>query len=202
MTEQTVSRAKNARPLLIIIAIAILATIVPYIMYYTGFGIPEATTNEGILVRDPVVMTEFEFQTEGGSPWALAEQEPKFRLMIPVAGACDDACRETLYITRQVRTRLAGDREQLERVFVQLGEGERADFKQYLSEEHPDLIYLRGDAEQWREAFDARPELPANFDGEAYYVLHRYGALGLAYGPQHSGNQLLDDLEFLIKTSN
>lgn len=202
MTENTASSGNNAKPLLIIIAIAVLTTLVPYIMYYTGIGIPGSTTNEGTLVSDPVVMTDFTFRSEAGLPWVLADQEPKFRLMIPVLGECDEACRDTLYVTRQVRTRLSGDSEQLERVFVQLGAPDDQGFHEYLATEHPDLVYLRGDEHEWRQAFEARPELSGDFDGLDYYVLHRYGALGLAYNQEHTGNQLLEDLEFLIKTSN
>jgi hypothetical protein len=171
-------------------------------MYYTGIGVPQSTTNEGILVSDPVVVTDFSFRDGAGQPWDLAEQQPKFRFMIPVRGECGEACRETLYLTRQVRTRLAEDRDQLQRIFVQLGDAGSGSFRQYLAAEHPDLTYLDGDSDEWREVLAARPELSGNLSGREYYLLHRYGALGLAYNQEHTGNQLLDDLEFLIKTSN
>lgn len=202
MTEQKASAAKSISPLLLIVAIALLATLVPYLMYYTGVGIPQSTTNHGILVSEPVVMTDFSFRDSWGNPWILADQEPKFRLMIPVMGDCDEVCRETLYTTRQVRIRLAEDRDQLQRIFVQLGEADDDSFGEYLAQEHPDLKYLEGDEREWREAFAQRPELSPELSGSELYLLHRYGALGLAYNQQHTGNQLLDDVEFLIKTSN
>lgn len=200
MTESQPKRTN--RPLLIIIAIAVLTTAIPYLMYYTGLGVPAETTNQGILVQEPFVLSEFEFRDEAGQAWALNEQNPKFRLILPVRGPCDESCRETLYLTRQVHTRLSKDAEQLERVYVQLGEPADTEFRAYLKEEHPRLRYLTGNPQEWQEAFSTRPELSPEFDGTEYYLLHRYGALSMAYNEQHSGNQLLDDLEFLIKTSN
>lgn len=202
VTEQASSGGKKNKQLLLIVAIAVLTTLVPYIMYYTGVGVPQGTTNEGILLSDPVVATDFAFRDVDGQPWPLADQRPKFRLVVPVHGACEQACRDSLYLTRQVRTRLSDKRDQLERVFVQLGEPRGEDFKQYLEVEHPDLRYLQGDYQEWREALGDEAALKADFSGQEYYLLHRYGALAMAYNEQHSGNQLLEDLNFLIKTSN
>jgi hypothetical protein len=200
--EQTTSSGGKVNPLLLIIGIAVLATVIPYIMYYTGFGIPRGTTNEGILIAEPVVITGFTFRDADGQPWNLAEQPPKFRLVIPVRGECGKECRDTLYITRQVRTRLSDESEQVQRLYVQLGGEDDPDFQRFLATEHPELKYLQGDYREWESALGGLPVLSPAFMGEEYYLSHRYGALSMAYNAQHSGNQLLDDLEFLIRTSN
>lgn len=202
MTDQVSSGGKKNKQLLLIVIIAALTTLIPYIMYYTGIGIPGTTTNEGILVADPVVLTDFTFRDKNGQVWSLAEQRPRFRLVIPVRGDCDEVCRDTLYITRQVHTRLAGDGDQVQRLYVQLGAADNQDFLQFLQAEHPELQYLRGDYREWQAALGDQPELASRFSGHEYYLLHRYGALAMAYNDEHTGNQLLDDLEFLIKTSN
>lgn len=188
--------------LLLLIGIALLATLVPYVMYYTGWGIPAATVNQGVLVNDPLVVTDFHFRDLNDKPWNLAEQQPKFRLVIPVLGECEAECRDNLYVTRQVRRRLAEKSDQLERVYVQLGKQDEAAFHDFLSEEHGDVVYLTGDYQEWQQGLGSKEELEADFKGREYYLLHRYGALGLAYNREHTGNQLLDDLEFLIRTSN
>lgn len=202
MTEQTATKTKTRKPLLLIIIIAGLATLIPYIMYYTGMGIPEETTNQGILLSEPVLATDFTFQNESGRAWELTEQRPGFRLVIPVQGACGQLCRESLYLTRQVRTRLSDKNDQLHRVYVQLGEKDDANFMEFLASEHPEMTYLQGDYREWQAALSEQATLDANFDGREYYLLHRYGALAMAYNDEHTGNQLLNDLEFLIKTSN
>lgn len=203
MTQTDESYSGNGKSQLVwLVGIALLATVVPYLMYFTGWGVPAATTNQGILVEDPFVVTDFSFYDGRGESWILAEQQPKFRLLIPVRGECADACRESLYLTRQVRRRLAEKSEQLERIYIQLDNQSDAALRDYLAEEHSDLLYLGGDYAQWREALTSRSELEGKLDGSEYYLLHRYGALGLAYNHKHSGNQLLDDLEFLIRTSN
>jgi len=188
--------------LLSIIAIAVLTTAVPYLMYYTGLWIPAATTNEGILLQEPVLIDSFDFRKADGSAWDLAAQEPRFRLFFPVIGECDEVCRDNIYLVRQVDTRLGKDGAQVERIYLQLGEQEDAELRELLEAEYPRMIYLRGEASQWREALAGKPEIAARFDGHEYYLSHRYGALAMAYNEEHSGNQLLEDLKFLIRTSN
>lgn len=196
------SSPRNTKPLLLIIVIAALATLIPYVMYYTGMGIPEGTTNNGILLEEPVLVDDFSFREQNGDAWDLAEQKPKFRLVIPVRGDCDNSCRESLYLTRQVNTRLSDKSDQLQRLYVQLGREDSTRFQRYLASEHPDIAYLQGDYQEWQAALGDQAGISANFDGSEYYLLHRYGALAMAYNQQHTGNQLLDDLKFLIKTSN
>lgn len=200
-TEESPSHGGRSQ-LLLLIGIALLATLVPYLMYYTGWGIPSATVNQGVLVNDPLVVSDFHFRDLNNKPWSLAEQPAKFRLVIPVVGECDAECRDTLYLTRQVRRRLAEKNDQLQRIYLQLGAEDDAAFQKFLANEHSDLLYLTGDHEQWHDGLNNREELNADFRGHEYYLLHRYGALGLAYNSEHTGNQLLDDLEFLIRTSN
>ncbi|MEX1033958.1 MAG: hypothetical protein WDZ30_11405 [Cellvibrionaceae bacterium] len=203
MTQQVASSGgRKNKQLLWIIAIAALTTIVPYIMYYTGIGIPSGTINQGILVAAPIELSDFTFRSENMERWDLAEQAPKFRLVIPVLGTCEELCLDSLYVTRQVHIRLSDKKDQVERLYVQLGEADDDAFRQFLAAEHPNLTYLEGDYREWRAALGDQPELSAGFDGAEYYLLHRYGALVMAYNEDHHGNQLLDDLEFLIKTSN
>lgn len=199
IAERTARSGKTQ--LLLLVGIALLATVVPYLMYYTGWGVPRSTVNQGILV-DPIVVTDFNFRDSSGNVWSLAEQRPKFRLLIPVVGECREECRNSLYLTRQVRRRLAEKIDQLQRIYIQLADDDDASFHDFLAQEHGDILYLKADHDEWHQALSMRPELQADFSGREYYLLHRYGALGLAYNNEHTGNQLLDDLEFLIRTSN
>lgn len=203
MTEIEEGPSRSGRSqLLLLVGIALLATVVPYLMYYTGWGIPATTNNQGVLVENPLVVSNFHFRDSNDKSWILAEQQAKFRLVIPVLGDCDAACRDNLYLTRQVRRRLAEKGEQLQRIYVQLGIEDELVFQQFLAKEHSDMLYLKGDREEWHRGLSSREELQADLQGREYYLLHRYGALGLAYTGEHTGNQLLDDLEFLIRTSN
>lgn len=193
---------RNTKPLLLIVLIAAMTTLIPYVMYYTGFGIPEETTNNGIFLDEAVLVGDFSFQKPSGEAWDLSEQQPKFRLVIPVRSDCDDSCRESLYLTRQVNTRLSDKSDQLQRLYVDLSQKDNANFQRYLASEHPDITYLQGDYQQWQAALGDQASISADFDGREYYLLHRYGALAMAYDQEHTGNELLDDLKFLIKTSN
>ena len=87
-------------------------------------------------------------------------------------------------------------------LLVNLGTPLSDELKDFLAKEHPTLTVLVGDRDEWSEVLNAREELAKEFNGHEYYILHRYGALVMAFNQQHTGNELLTDLNFLIKTSN
>lgn len=200
MTETTT--AKNRKQLIIIAVIAMLATVVPYIMFYTGIGVPGGTTNKGILLENPQSVADYPLQTLSGETLSLADQEPRFRLVFPVVGGCDEDCEALLYITRQVRIRLAREMDQLQRIYLNLGDPLSAEFLARLEEEHPDLVVYQGENQAWQSLLTGQPGVAGKLDGHEYFLIHRYGALVMGYNDTHTGNELLDDLKFLIKSSN
>lgn len=190
------------KQLIIIIAMATLSTLIPYIMFYTGIGIPEGTKNNGILIEEPVSVSEYELTDADGNAWFIKDQTPKFRMLFLVEGECDDACREMLYTSRQVDKRLSKESEQFDRVYINLGGDLSEEFSQFLAEEHPRLTVLKGDRAQWQRILVNNDQLADELNGHEAYLLHRYGAVVMAFNENHSGNELLTDLKFLIKTSN
>jgi len=200
MTEAPVVRSR--KPFFLIAIIAIAVTVIPYIMFYTGIGIPSGTTNKGILFEDPQLVDNYPLTDGKGQPWLISQQEPKFRLVFLVRDNCDETCKNLLYVTRQVRTRLSKDMDQLERLYINVGAPLDGEFSDYLATEHPDLKILSGDREQWHALIANQPNITDQLDGHEYFLVHRYGAMVMAYTEEHTGNELLKDLKFLIKSSN
>ncbi|MGH1472001.1 MAG: SCO family protein [Cellvibrionaceae bacterium] len=195
--------AKNGKKqLIIIIVMAALSTFIPYIMFYTGIGIPEGTKNNGILLDNPVSVTELTLTDVEGKTWLLKDQKPKFRITFLVESECDDDCKEMLYITRQVDKRLGKESDQFDRIYINLGAPLTEEFSEYLKTEHPRLTVLTGNREDWQAILLNDNQMADELDGHEYYLLHRYGALVMAFNENHNGNELLSDLKFLIKTSN
>ncbi|MGI1679413.1 MAG: SCO family protein [Cellvibrionaceae bacterium] len=203
-TEMTTNAKSNSgkKQLIILIAMAALSTLIPYIMFYTGIGIPDSTKNKGILIENPVSVTEFELKDNDGKPWLLKDQQPKFRMTFLVDGECDVDCREMLYLTRQVDKRLGKESDQFDRIYINLGGPLTEEFTEFLKAEHPRLTVLTGSREDWQAILANDNQMADELNGHEYYLLHRYGALVMAFNESHSGNELLSDLKFLIKTSN
>lgn len=195
-------QANSKKQFLLIAAIAISVTVIPYIMFYTGIGIPTSTVNKGILLENPQPVDNYPLTDKNGQPWLISQQEPKFRLVFLVSGDCDEACENMLYVTRQVRIRLSKEMDQLERLYINLGDPLDNEFSEYLAEEHPDLKVLDGDRQQWHALLAEQPNVRDDLNGHEYFLIHRYGAMVMAYTEEQTGNELLKDLKFLIKSSN
>lgn len=200
-TEETEPKRKRTQ-LIIIFAMAILATMVPYLMYFTGIGIPTGTVNKGNLITEPVSLADMNLRNMDGSALKLAEPPFKFRMIFLVEGECDSQCRELLFLTRQVHTRLSDKGDQFERLYVDLTETPTNAMQEFLQEEHPKLRYIQGNLLDWQNLLNSTPEIAQPFTGQEYLLTHRYGALSLVYNDEQSGNELLKDLKFLVRTSN
>ncbi|GAB1255541.1 hypothetical protein NBRC116494_00430 [Aurantivibrio plasticivorans] len=203
MNQPANKQSVGRKQLLGLFAIAALSTFVPYIMFVTGWGIPEGTKNKGVLISEPASVAGFEFQTLEGKPWPIAEQEPKFRLVFLLDNDCDSTCEELMYLSRQVHIRLGREADQLERLFIWLGAQQPSDeLLEFIKSQHPKAKVLKSERDAWLSMLSSMKEVKADLDGHEYYLLHRYSALVMMYTETQSGNDLLDDIKFLIKTSN
>lgn len=200
-SEKTEPKRKRTQ-LIIIFAMAIIATMIPYLMYFTGVGVPTGTVNKGNLITEPVSLADMNLRNMDGSALKLAEPPFKFRMVFLVNGNCDDQCRELLFLTRQVHTRLSDKGDQFERLYVDLSEAPSSATQEFLKQEHPKLRYIQGGLMDWQTLLSNTPEVAQPFAGQEYYLTHRYGALSLVYNQEQSGNELLKDLKFLVRTSN
>jgi len=200
-TEATEPKRKKTQ-LIIIFAMALVATMIPYLMYFTGIGIPSGTVNKGNLIAEPVSLEDMELRNTDGTALKLAEPPFKFRMIFLVDGECDSQCRELLFLTRQVHTRLSDKGDQFERLYIDLTETPSSAMQVFLKDEHPKLQYIQGNLMDWQTLLSNTPEVTQPFTGQEYFLTHRYGALSLVYKPEQSGNELLKDLKFLVRTSN
>ncbi|GAB1269495.1 hypothetical protein NBRC116493_27480 [Aurantivibrio infirmus] len=200
--EQTVEPQRKRTQLIIIFGLAIAATFIPYLMYFTGIGIPTGTVNNGRLIAEPVSLADANIRTSEGELLKLAEPPFKFRMIFLVNGECDSQCRDLLFLTRQVHTRLSDKGDQFERLYIDLSAQSSKSLEDFLNEEHPKLRYARSDLSEWQDLLSSTSEISQPFTGHEYLLTHRYGALSMVYDDVQTGNELLKDLKFLVRTSN
>lgn len=199
-TLQEKQSAAGKRTLAAIFIVALLPVALAYFAFYTGIGVPKGTVNEGVLLDHPVHVRAL-FEDSSSDALTVFEQNRKWRLLIPVGTACDKACQDLLYTTRQVHIRLGDKSGRLARHWINLGaeEGEHL-FTQY-SGEHPRLTMFGANKQKW-QAWLADSATSLDIDTEPYYLLvDQEGFAIMYYTVEQHGNQLLKDIKKVLKSS-
>lgn len=159
------------------------------------------TSNKGVLLKPAVSLAGLPFTDQAGEPLSLSAQKPHWRLLIPVADGCAKACRDTLYLTRQVHVRLEKNAHRLERILLNIGAPLEAETMDFLKREHPRLIVLNS-ARGSFEGVLARTNGAWSPATAHTYVVDPNGVAMLYFKPQHSGGDVLADLRHLMKYSS
>ncbi|MBV1932534.1 MAG: hypothetical protein KUG71_12560 [Porticoccaceae bacterium] len=157
------------------------------------------TSNKGDLLIPMASIAELpSFQND--KPWRWEEQKPKWRLILPVVNACDQACKDMLYSSRQVHIRLDKKAHRVERVLLNLGTPLDEATLAYLQSEHIHLKLVSADHNDFMQLL-----APTNADWQPdlarLFVLDQRGDLMMYYTPDHDGSDILADLRHLLKYS-
>ena len=158
------------------------------------------TNNRGILLDPIVVMADMPLTDQQGEAWLWQEQAPKWRLLLPFVGTCEDACRDFLYTSRQVHIRLDKKTQRVKRVFLNLGAPLDEEMNAFLKKEHPYLTVVRGDLAEF-SAFIGSTNAHWTSENSRLFLVDQQGVAMMFYTPEHDGSDLLGDLKHLIKYS-
>ncbi len=158
------------------------------------------TSNQGVLLKPLVAIDQLALSDESGEPWVITEQAIKWRFLIPVASACNKACRDALYLTRQVHLRLDKKSSRVERVLLDLDGALDDETKALIAEEHRYLKVVKGHRQVFAELL---ANTNANWGaGHAQiFVIDQNGQAMMFFTAEHSGADLLSDLRHLLKYS-
>lgn len=120
------------------IAAAVIAPVaLSYGFYYLS---PRGTyTNYGELLPTRAA-PEITGMRADGSPFRIAQAQGRWAIIVATGGACDAACAQMLYATRQARTIQGRERERVQRLWL-VPDGVMPDPK--LLAEHPDVAVVR-----------------------------------------------------------
>ena len=191
------SSKRKLGPLYLILGITFVPLVLAYVAYYTGFGVPTDTVNEGTILK-PVANVK-ELVAAGGGP--SFDSNLKWRLLIPVRTPCDEGCERDLYLTRQVHIRLGEKSERVERWAVNLsGEAGRA-YLQSIAAEHPKLQIMDIPDAAFAELLAGTNAPPLEGPEHFYLLVDQIGFAMMFYTTDQSGNQLLKDLKRVLKYS-
>ena len=198
---------KNRLTLLMIAGIPVIIILASsWLWYYVASGRLDivgalGTANQGALLDPPLAFGELGAVDAAGQNAQLAGERPLWRILLPAADGCDEACRELLHYTRQIHTAMGKYRGRIERVMLASSPIDPA-----LVAEYPALNLLYTSP----SGLDALAGAPLVADAAAaetpavpaYYLVDPAGWIILAYGADADGKDIMADLKFLLKNSN
>lgn len=189
------SPRRNQKPLLIMLAVAVLPVVGAYFVFFTGIGMPGQTVNAGKFL-EPAVSLE---ALVSDAQWENIQTEKKWRLVLQIDQSCDEECQSNLYTSRQVHIRLDQRSERMERLAV-FSPSFSEDEKQAILKEHPRLKDVSTDSQNQSAWFDSL-NIPESISGEYYLLVDQEGRAMMLYDSSKHGNDVLKDIKRAIKYS-
>jgi hypothetical protein len=177
---------KGKRTLLMIAAAVIAPVALSYGVYYLS---PRGTfMNYGELLPTRPA-PEISGTRADGSTFRIAQAQGRWKIVVATGGACDAACAQMLYATRQARTMQGRERERIERLWL-VPDGVTPDPN--VLAEHPDVVVVRttpGDV----------AALPKG--GDAIYLIDPVGNQVLAWPRDPDIKAIARDLTRVLRAS-
>ena len=214
------SRRNNNRLVLLMIAGIPLTMILmaSWLWYFVVRGDLDlvgvlGTANRGTLVQPPRQLDDFELSEQTGVPIKYADLERRWTMLVPqAAGACDQACEQRLYLTRQIHVAMGKEFGRLRRLFMsedavadiglavaELSDGRPAPpgFARLLADEHRGLKALRLETGAYANLFAEHMADPST-----WYLVDPAGWIMMSYDSEVSYKDVISDLKFLLKNSS
>jgi hypothetical protein len=177
-------RRRGRLQLILILAIVIGPMILASAMYQWRFWVPETRSYHGELIGTG--------QTRADLGIAGADEQ-RWQLLVTVPGACDEGCKELIFLARQVHIGLNRD---VSRAAHGLATAQPLtdDYDAQLRREYPQLS---------RYALEpgAYAKTASEVDGAQLWIVDPHGNLVLRYDATSKGKAILNDLRHLLKIS-
>lgn len=184
----------------IIVAAFLIPMALAYLIFTTGFGLPQHTINHGDLLVPATSVLGVNITNVDGDPLDLQASPQKWRWLLVGTNDCRQTCQNQLYTSRQVHIRLAEKSYRVERLYLNTDPRYSAAFAEQLRQEHPSLVMAHVDAQAWKSLL-AHVPTASELNGEIIYVVDQEGFAMMTYDSQHEGADLLEDMKRLLKYS-
>lgn len=207
----SIQRRKNQLKLLILWLVPVGLMAIAGLCYYlvqTG-KIQITSKNNGVLVTPPAqlktlladndMLISSEVNGEQKAIW-----DGMWTLVIRGTKDCDQDCRDSLYLTRQLHIRLDKQANRVQRVYLYDHSGDTEnllsdDVREFLDKEH----YLLKVAAVNPEQIAVLDQQLVSDTGERaqFFIVDPEGWAMMYYLKSHEGNEMLQDLKHLLKYS-
>jgi hypothetical protein len=205
---------RNLWPLWAVLAVTVAPIIASYTMYY---GVkPEGRINYGDFVEPQVTLSTLPvtpvISPKGESAFLLIQSQPATKkplaqlgdwdgrwLMLHVGpSACNENCRQSLWLTRQVRLTTGRERERVERLWILTDDGAP---DPALIAEHEGLWVVRLNKRPQQEILIENWLSVATRGGSNIWIVDPLGNLMMRFPDNPDPNGIKKDINRLLKAS-
>jgi cytochrome oxidase Cu insertion factor (SCO1/SenC/PrrC family) len=191
-------RARNLRTLALLAALFLLPLLLAFCTYYGSSWRPAGSVNHGVLIQPPRPLPALQLAPatpDSPAPNAAGLFRGQWSLVYVGDGACEAACRETLYVMRQTRLALNNDMTRVARVFLVTAHC----CAPGLSQEHAGLVLLNA---QEAAAAPLLQQFPPLQREHTLFIVDPRGNLMMSYDARQNPRGLLEDLKKLLRLSH
>jgi hypothetical protein len=192
-------QVRRSRGFLIAVALMFFAPLALsfYLYYGAGAWHPGGHVNRGELVQPPRPLPALSLPLLGSGSTDAQFLRRKWTFLMVQQGACDEACLQRLYDTRQVRLALDREMNRVQRVLI--ADTDCCDLAA-LHESHPDLIVVEHtDAAQPLVAL--LPAAAGAQNSHRVYLVDPLGNLMMFYPLDARPKGMLQDMKRLLQLS-
>ena len=177
-------RRRGRLQLILILAVVIGPMILASAMYQWRFWVPETRSYHGELIGTGQTRADL---------GVVGSEETRWQLLVTVPEVCDSACKELIFLARQVHIGLNRD---VGRAAHGLATAQplTADYDGQLRREYPQLS-------RYQLQLPAYGEIAGKASGAQLWIVDPRGNLVLRYDASSKGKAILKDLRHLLKIS-
>jgi len=179
--------------LLLLAAVFALPFLIGTGLYLSGWR-PQKSSNHGELLQPPRALPASGLGRVDGRALPTAELHGKWLLVMPVNGACQEACLRNLQQMQQVHVALNKEQNRLQRVLIRSGAAEP---QAALQSRFPDLVVgvvrASPSALAWQQALDGAEQ--------SVFIVDPKGNVIISYASPIDMPGVLKDLERLLTYS-
>ncbi|MDN5864086.1 MAG: hypothetical protein L0I62_02560 [Gammaproteobacteria bacterium] len=196
MKETSRNRLRKAVPILIVV-VALVPVVLALLVFRHPSWFAFGHGNHGRLVQ-PAAAIEVPAlpRVFSNTPLSDGYFQGEWTMVIVGSPYCDATCRETLYVTRQIRLGMGRDIRRVQRLYVV--RGDHLEGAQRLRLAHPDLTVVTASGQA---GVDFVRQFTSTSEGAAIYLVDPRGRLMMTYSSEAKPLGLIKDLRHLLKTN-
>jgi cytochrome oxidase Cu insertion factor (SCO1/SenC/PrrC family) len=183
---------------------AILLTfLIPFALAGWYYRHPQALAlggvNHGTLLQPTLNLASLQLSTLNGQPFTEQQIHGHWWLIYVTPDSCDKTCQTHLYDLHQIRTATGKDRTRVARALISFSTDTSID--RLLQAAQDDTQHLLANKQQFQQALQALPSTTLALQQGYLYLVDPLGNLVLGYPPHTKPEDLLKDLQRLLRIS-